>query len=40
LARAAAKRFAESLLRPAREIPIRTTKPDKYDRYLAEVFVP
>ena len=36
----AAKRFAESLFRPGTEVTISTTKPDKYDRYLADVFVP
>lgn len=35
----AAKRFTESLLPPGREVTLSTTKPDKYDRYLADVFV-
>ncbi len=36
----AAKRFTESLLAPASTVTIVTSKPDKYDRYLADVFVP
>lgn len=36
----AAKRFTESLLAPASAVTIVTSKPDKYDRYLADVFVP
>ena len=36
-----AKRFVEALLEDsAGDLVIHTTKPDKYDRYLAEVFVP
>ena len=35
----AAKRFTESLLASASTVTIYTTKPDKYDRYLADVFV-
>jgi endonuclease YncB( thermonuclease family) len=34
-----AKRFVESLLARATEIILTTTKPDKYDRYLADVFL-
>lgn len=36
----AAKRFTESLIAPAAAIEIVTSKPDKYDRYLADVFIP
>ncbi len=35
----AAKRFTESLVNSARSVTISTTKPDKYDRYLADVFI-
>jgi hypothetical protein len=35
-----AKRFTDSLLGPGAEVVLSTTKPDKYDRYLADVFVP
>ncbi|MBC7367023.1 MAG: thermonuclease family protein, partial [Undibacterium sp.] len=35
----AAKAFVENLLRPGDEVIISTTKPDKYDRYLADVFI-
>ena len=35
----AAKAFVEKLLKPGDEIILRTTKPDKYDRYLADVFL-
>ncbi len=35
----AAKRFVEGLLAGAGSVAIHTTKPDKYDRYLADVFV-
>ncbi len=35
----AAKRFVEALLANAVSITINTTKPDKYDRYLADVFL-
>jgi endonuclease YncB( thermonuclease family) len=35
----AAKRFVEALMATATAIVISTTKPDKYDRYLADVFV-
>ncbi|MDP1579038.1 MAG: DUF1016 N-terminal domain-containing protein [Candidatus Didemnitutus sp.] len=35
----AAKRFAESLVAAATAVTIYTTKPDKYDRYLADVFL-
>ncbi len=35
----AAKRFAEGLVWPATAVTIHTTKPDKYDRYLADVFL-
>ncbi|MCW5549814.1 MAG: thermonuclease family protein [Opitutaceae bacterium] len=34
-----AKRFVESLFAEARGVTICTTKPDKYDRYLADVFL-
>jgi endonuclease YncB( thermonuclease family) len=36
----AAKRFTASLLAPATAVEIVTSKPDKYDRYLADVFIP
>ena len=36
----AAKRFTESIVRLGHEVLVNTTKPDKYDRYLADVFVP
>ena len=35
----AAKRFTESLVNSAHSLTISTTKPDKYDRYLADVFI-
>jgi hypothetical protein len=35
-----AKRFTDSFLAPGAEVTLSTTKPDKYDRYLADVFVP
>ena len=35
----AAKRFTESLVNSAQSVTISTTKPDKYDRYLADVFI-
>ena len=35
----AAKRFVETLVRKAKAVTICTTKPDKYDRYLADVFL-
>jgi len=35
----AAKQLVESLVRGAKSITLRTTKPDKYDPYLADVFV-
>ena len=35
----AAKAFVEALLKPGDEVIVCTTKPDKYDRYLADVFV-
>ena len=35
----AAKRFVEALLAKTTAITIRTSKPDKYDRYLADVFL-
>ena len=35
----AAKRFVQSLIRPDTEVIVTTTKPDKYDRYLADVFL-
>lgn len=34
----AAKAFVETLLSPGDEVILCTTKPDKYDRYLADVF--
>ncbi len=36
----AAKRYVEALLADSRDATIYTTKPDKYDRYLADVFIP
>lgn len=35
----AAKRFVENLVAPGDEVILSTTKPDKYDRSLADVFV-
>jgi micrococcal nuclease len=35
----AAKRFTEALVAQARGVTISTTKPDKYDRYLADFFL-
>jgi endonuclease YncB( thermonuclease family) len=35
----AAKAFVDALLKPGDEVIICTTKPDKYERYLADVFV-
>jgi endonuclease YncB( thermonuclease family) len=35
----AAKAFVEKLLSPGDEVIVCTTKPDKYERYLADVFV-
>jgi len=35
----AAKAFVEKLIQPGDEVIICTTKPDKYDRYLADVFM-
>ena len=35
----AAKRFVDELVHAGDEVVISTTKPDKYDRYLADVFV-
>ena len=35
----AAKAFVDGLIRAGDEVIISTTKPDKYDRYLADVFV-
>ncbi|MBM3853468.1 MAG: DUF1016 family protein [Verrucomicrobia bacterium] len=35
----AAKRFVEGLVAKATAITVNTTKPDKYDRYLADVFL-
>lgn len=35
----AAKAFVDALLRPGDEVIVSTTKPDKYDRYLADVFL-
>lgn len=34
-----AKRFVDALVASATEVIVATTKPDKYDRYLADVFV-
>ena len=34
----AAKRFVEALLAKTKSVTVTTTKPDKYDRYLADVF--
>jgi endonuclease YncB( thermonuclease family) len=36
----AAKAFVTNLLSPGDEVIVCTTKPDKYDRYLADVFLP
>lgn len=36
----AAKRFVDGLLTERTVVTVCTTKPDKYDRYLADVFVP
>ncbi len=35
----AAKRFVDDLLKPGDEVVLCTTKPDRYDRYLADVFL-
>jgi len=35
-----AKEFVEKLLPPSAQLLIKTTKSDKYDRYLADVFIP
>jgi endonuclease YncB( thermonuclease family) len=35
----AAKAFVQKLLAPGDEVTVCTTKPDKYDRYLADVFI-
>jgi endonuclease YncB( thermonuclease family) len=35
-----AKAYVETLLAPGDEVTLCSTKPDKYDRYLADVFVP
>ena len=35
----AARRFVETLVAKATAVTICTTKPDKYDRYLADVFL-
>ena len=35
----AAKRYVEALVNEAEEITITTSKADKYDRYLADVFL-
>ena len=35
----AAKRFVQNLIDQAKAVIITTTKPDKYDRYLADVFL-
>ena len=35
----AAKRFVESLVKRATSVTIVTTKPDKWDRYLSDVFL-
>ena len=35
----AAKRFVDGLIKAGDEVIVSTTKPDKYDRYLADVFV-
>jgi endonuclease YncB( thermonuclease family) len=35
----AAKRFVEEFVRAGDEVVLSTTKPDKYDRYLADLFV-
>ena len=35
----AAKRFVDDLVHVGDEVVLSTTKPDKYDRYLADVFL-
>ena len=35
----AAKRFVEALFKKAQKITITTTKPDKYHRYLTDIFL-
>ena len=35
----AAKQFVERLIQPVQAITITTTKPDKYDRYLSDIFL-
>ena len=35
-----AKEFVEKLLPPSSQLLVKTTKSDKYDRYLADIFVP
>jgi endonuclease YncB( thermonuclease family) len=35
----AAKRFVEGLVRDATSITVTTTKPDKWDRYLCDLFL-
>ena len=35
----AAKRFVQALVDRAKAVVVTTTKPDKYDRYLADVFL-
>lgn len=35
----AAKAFVEGLIKPGDEVIVSTTKPDKFDRYLADVFI-
>ncbi|MGE0268603.1 MAG: DUF1016 N-terminal domain-containing protein [Candidatus Omnitrophota bacterium] len=37
---AAAKTFVQSLIKEADRVIIRTNKSDKYDRYLADIFIP
>ena len=34
-----ARRFVQALIDPAVAVTLITTKPDKYDRYLADVFI-
>ena len=36
----AAKAFVQSLLKEASQIILRSSRSDKYDRYLADVFIP
>jgi endonuclease YncB( thermonuclease family) len=36
----AAKAFVQSYLKEASQIVIRSSKSDKYDRYLADIFIP